>query len=68
VQEKLVRARVNVLVSTAMIELASALLEREPHANVAMETSHCKLFATTRAWDTLYDALQVAGGAGYLAT
>jgi acyl-CoA dehydrogenase family member 9 len=68
VQEKLVRARVNILVSAAMSELAAVLLERDPHANVAMETSHCKLFATTRAWDTLYDALQVAGGAGYLAT
>lgn len=68
VQEKLIRASVNAHVSSAMIELAAALLERDPHANVAMETSHCKLFATTRAWDTLYDALQVAGGSGYLST
>ena len=37
-------------------------------APVAIESSHCKLFETTRAWDTLYDAMQVAGGAGYLST
>ena len=33
-----------------------------------VETSHCKLFGTTRAWDAVYDALQAAGGAGYLKT
>jgi len=44
------------------------LLEEDPTANVAIESSHCKLFGTTRCWDTVYDALQVAGGAGYLAT
>ncbi|MHC1743730.1 MAG: acyl-CoA dehydrogenase family protein [Syntrophobacteraceae bacterium] len=68
IQEKLVHAKVNALASAAMIDLTAVLLERDPHANVAMETSHCKLFATTRAWDTVYDALQVAGGSGYLAT
>ena len=36
--------------------------------NVAIESSHCKLYGTTRCWDTLYDALQTAGGAGYIST
>jgi acyl-CoA dehydrogenase family protein 9 len=44
------------------------MLAADPLAIVAIESSHSKLFGTTRAWDTLYDALQVAGGAGYLAT
>jgi len=35
---------------------------------MAIESSHVKLYGTTRAWDILYDALQTAGGAGYLAT
>ncbi len=39
-----------------------------PKGNLAIETSHCKLFGTTRAWETLYDAFQVAGGSGYIAT
>ncbi len=68
IQEKLVRAKVNAVASAAMIDLTAKLLERDPLANVAMETSHCKLFATTRAWEAVYDALQVAGGSGYLTT
>jgi len=68
VQEKMVTARVNSTIASAMNAFAGGLLEDDVLANVALETSHCKLFGTTRAWDTLYDALQVAGGAGYLAT
>jgi len=44
------------------------MLDADPLAPVAVESSHCKLFGTTRAWQTLYDALQVAGGSGYLST
>lgn len=68
IQEKLVRARVNSTVSSAMNDFVAFILNETPLMNTAVETSHCKLFGTTRAWDTLYDALQVAGGAGYLAT
>ena len=68
IQEKIVKARVNGTVSAAMNTFAAKLLDRHPLADLAIETSHCKLFGTTRAWDTLNDALQVAGGAGYLAT
>ncbi len=68
IQEKIARARVHAFASDAMNTLTASLLEQDPHRNVAIETSHCKLFGTTRAWDTLYDALQVAGGSGYLAT
>ncbi|MFZ2444740.1 MAG: acyl-CoA dehydrogenase family protein [Syntrophobacteraceae bacterium] len=68
VQEKIVRARVNAAVSSAMNDFAAALLHKDPLGNVAIETSHCKLFGTTRAWDAVYEALQVAGGSGYLKT
>ena len=68
IQEKLVKARVDSYVATAMTAFTAGLLEDDPAAMVAIESSHCKLFGTTRAWDTLYNALQVAGGSGYLAT
>jgi len=68
IQEKIARAKVHAFVSRAMNTFAAALLNDDPIRNVAIESSHCKLFGTTRAWDTLYDALQVAGGAGYLST
>ena len=44
------------------------MLEKDPLVRVAIESSHAKLFSTTRAWDVLYDALQVHGGSGYLKT
>lgn len=66
IQDKIVRARVHGAVAAAMTEFTAHLLEQNPGANVAIESSHTKLFSTTRAWDTLYDALQTAGGAGYL--
>ena len=68
IQEKMVRARVNSYVASAMTAFTAGMLMDDPLASVAMESSHCKLFGTTRAWESLYDALQTAGGAGYLAT
>ena len=68
IQEKLARAKVNNFVSSAINDFTAALLEKNPKGNLAVETSHCKLFGTTRAWDTLYDAFQVAGGSAYLTT
>jgi acyl-CoA dehydrogenase family protein 9 len=68
IQEKLARAKVNTLVSAALNDFTAALMDQNPKANLAIETSHCKLFGTTRAWDTLYDAFQIAGGSAYLAT
>jgi acyl-CoA dehydrogenase family protein 9 len=68
IQEMLVRARVNGYMASAITAFTAGMLLADPLAVVAIESSHTKLFGTTRAWDTLYDALQVAGGAGYLST
>jgi acyl-CoA dehydrogenase family protein 9 len=68
IQEMLVRARVNGYIASAITAFTASMLAADPLAVVAIESSHCKLFGTTRAWATLYDALQVAGGAGYLST
>ena len=68
IQEKIAATRTNLFVSEAMNRFTASLLEEDPLAPVALETGHCKLFGTTRAWDACYDALQTAGGAGYLST
>ena len=68
IQEKMVKAQVNEYVTSAMMGFTAGMLENNPLAAVAIESSHCKLFGTTRAWDAIYDALQVAGGSGYLTT
>lgn len=68
VQEKIVRAEVNASVSSAMNAFIAGALQRDPLVSMAIETSHCKLFGTTRAWEAVYDGLQIAGGSGYLKT
>jgi acyl-CoA dehydrogenase family protein 9 len=68
VQEKMVRARVHAFVARSMTDMTSRIFEEDPLAVAALESSHTKLYGTTRAWNTLYDALQVAGGAGYIST
>ncbi len=68
VQEKIVKAKVYCYVAASMNNLATGIFQKDPTANAVLESSHCKLFGTTRAWDILYEALQVAGGSGYIAT
>lgn len=68
VQEKIVKAFVHKEVASAMTSMTAGFLEDDPLAYVANESSHTKLYGTNRAWETLYDAMQTAGGAGYLKT
>ncbi|MEJ5300640.1 MAG: acyl-CoA dehydrogenase family protein [Thermodesulforhabdaceae bacterium] len=68
VQEMIVKAEVYKTVTKAMTFFTACIMEMDPGASVAVETSHCKLFGTARAWNVLYDTMQVHGGAGYLST
>ena len=68
IQEKLVQAEMDSHITSAITNFTADQLEQAPLLSVAVESSHCKLFGTTRAWDALYNVMQVAGGSGYLAT
>lgn len=68
IQEKIVHARVNAFLSKAITAFTAGMLERDQMTRAAIESSHAKLFSTTKAWDTLYEALQLHGGSGYLKT
>ncbi|MEJ2664209.1 MAG: acyl-CoA dehydrogenase family protein [Spirochaetia bacterium] len=68
IREKLLRAYVEKEVIRAMTHFTAGFLEHDPVGYVAIESSHCKLYGTTRAWPTLYEAMQTAGGSGYLST
>ena len=68
VQEKIINARTHGFVTSCINYFTANLLESQPTEDPVIETSHCKLYGSTRAWDVLYDAMQVAGGAGYLIT
>ena len=66
IQEMIAKAKVNSFIARAMTYFTAGLLDRDPFSRAAIESSHTKLFGTSRGWSTLNDALQVAGGAGYL--
>lgn len=68
VQEKIINARAHGFVTSSINYFTANLLESQPNEDPVIETSHCKLYGSTRAWNVLYDAMQVAGGAGYLLT
>ncbi len=68
IQEKMAHALVHGYAASAMTAFTAALVQKNPLMNVMIESSHCKLYGTTRCWDTLYDAQQTAGGAGFLST
>lgn len=68
IKEKIARARAHALGTEGIMYFTAQLLERDSRMNLAIESSHAKLYGTTRCWDALYDAMQVAGGAGYLRT
>ena len=68
IQEKIIRAKVYSTIISAMMNFTATIIEDNPEIIAAMESSHTKLFGTINAWDTLYDAMQVAGGAGYLSS
>ena len=68
IQEKIARSKAHAYAARAMTYFTASLLDRNPLSNVAIESSHTKLYGTTRGWDTLYDAMQTAGGSGYLST
>jgi len=68
IQEKIAQAEAHAFASRAMTRFTANLLESDMTSQVAIESSHCKLYGTTRCWDSLYDAMQTAGGSGYLST
>jgi acyl-CoA dehydrogenase family protein 9 len=66
IQDKIVKAFAGYQSAWAMTNFTAGLLENNPVGYIAVESSHCKLYGTNKAWESLYDAMQVAGGSGYL--
>lgn len=66
IREKLLNAKAKSIITTALTEVTAFQLKDTPLRNIAIESSHTKLYGTNEAWKVLYDALQTAGGAGYL--
>ena len=66
IQEKIVKARAHGFAAANITALTAKLLEQDSLMNVAIESSHTKRYGTDECWNTLYDALQTAGGAGFI--
>ncbi len=66
IQEKIVTARAHAFAAANITSFTARLLEENPLMNVAIESSHTKLYGTNECWNTLYEALQTAGGAGFI--
>lgn len=65
VRGKLARIRLDAWVAEAMVRLTAALMDKG-HVDYSLESAMCKVFASEAAWRAADDALQVAGGRGYM--
>lgn len=65
VQEMLAGMRADVYAMEAGTHLAAGLIDRS-ESDYLLESACCKIFATERLWTLANDALQVAGGMGFM--
>jgi alkylation response protein AidB-like acyl-CoA dehydrogenase len=64
VRGKLARIRLDAWVAEAMVRVTASLMDRG--VDYALESAMCKVFASEAAWRAADDALQIAGGRGYM--
>lgn len=62
---KLARMRVDRFVTDAMVGLTAALIDRGD-VDYSLESAICKIYASEATWRAADDALQIAGGRGYM--
>jgi acyl-CoA dehydrogenase family protein 9 len=62
---KLARMRIDGYVTESMVELTGALMDRGG-VDYSLESAICKVYASEAAWRAADEALQIAGGRGYM--
>jgi alkylation response protein AidB-like acyl-CoA dehydrogenase len=65
VAEKIRRIAAHAFGMEAMLITTSRIVDRDKHADIRLEASMCKLWATEKAWLCLDDLMQLRGGRGY---
>ncbi len=65
IAEKIRRIAAHAFAMEAMVAVTSAILDRDPHADIRLEAAICKLWSTEKAWACLDDLMQLRGGRGY---
>ena len=62
---KLARMRIDAFVTESMVRLTAALIDRGG-IDYSLESAICKVYASEATWRAADDALQIAGGRGYM--
>jgi acyl-CoA dehydrogenase family protein 9 len=65
IAEKLARMRVDAFVTESMVGLTAGLVDRGD-VDYSLESAICKVYASEATWRAADDALQIAGGRGYM--
>jgi hypothetical protein len=68
IAEKIRRIAAHTFAMEAMLITTSRIVDRDKHADIRLEASMCKLWATEKAWMCLDDVMQIRGGRGYETT
>lgn len=65
VREKLGRMAAGCYAAESMVYLTAGLVDRG-ELDMSLECGYCKIFGSEHLWQTVNDAVQVAGGIGYM--
>ena len=65
IAEKIARIRLERTVAESMVMLTSGLIDRGD-VDTSLESAICKVYASEMVWRAADDALQIAGGRGYM--
>lgn len=65
IAEKIRRIAAHAFAMESMLVITSGIVDRDKHADIRLEASMCKLWATEKAWLCLDDVMQIRGGRGY---
>jgi alkylation response protein AidB-like acyl-CoA dehydrogenase len=68
IAEKIRRIAAHTFAMEAMLITTSRIVDRDKQADIRLEASMCKLWATEKAWMCLDDVMQIRGGRGYETT
>jgi alkylation response protein AidB-like acyl-CoA dehydrogenase len=65
IAEKIRRIAAQTFAMEAMLMVTSRIVDRDKTADIRLEASMCKLWATEKAWTCVDDVMQIRGGRGY---
>jgi len=65
ISSKFANMAVETFAAESLVRITAALMDRGTY-DTAVETAMCKVFSTEAEWRTINEAIQIAGGTGYM--